>query len=83
MELDFIALKFAGKEAEWLRNFLSGIPLGMQLTPSVSMHCDFQTAISITKSKAFNVKNRHIRLKHEVVKQLLKDGIISIDYVRS
>ena len=55
----------------------------MQPTPSVSMHCDFQAAISIVKNKAFNGKNKHIRLRHEVVKQLLKDGIISIDYVKS
>ena len=54
----------------------------MQLTPSVSMHCDCQPAISKVKNKAFNRKNRHIRLRHEVVKQLLKDGIISIDYVK-
>ena len=46
------------------------------------MHCDFQSAISITKNKSFNGKNRHIHLRHEVVKQLLKDGIISIDYVK-
>ena len=83
MESEFIALESAGKEAEWLKNFLSGIPLGMQPTPSMSMHCDCQAAISIAKNKAFNGKNRHIRLRHEVVKQLLKDGIISIDYVKS
>ena len=83
MEQEFIALKSVGKEAEWLKNFLSGIPLGMQSTPSVSMHCDSQAAISITKNKAFNRKNRHICLRHEVVKQLLIDGMISIEYVIS
>ena len=57
--------------------------MGMHQTPSVSMHCDCQAAISIAKNKAFNGKNIHIRLRHEVVKQLLKDGIISIDYVKS
>ena len=40
MESEFIVLESAGKEAEWLRNFLSGIPLGMQPAPSVSIHCD-------------------------------------------
>ena len=83
MESEFIALESVGKEAEWLRNFLSGIPLGMQPTPSVSIHCDCQATISITKNKALNGKNRHIRLRHEVVKQLLKDGIFFIDYVKS
>ena len=55
----------------------------MQLTPSVSMHCDCQAAISIAKNKALNGKNRHIRLRREVVKQLLKYEIISIHYVKS
>ena len=64
-------------------HFLSGIPLGMQLTPLVNMHCDCQAAISIAKNKTLNGKNRHIHLRHEVVKQLLKDEIISINYVKS
>ena len=37
MESEFIALESTGKEAEWLRNFLSGIPLGVQPTLSVPM----------------------------------------------
>ena len=28
-------------------------------------------------------KNRHIRLRHEIMKWLLKNGIISIDFVKS
>ena len=83
MESEFIALESVGKEAAWLRNFLLGIPLGMQPTPSVSMHCDCQEAISIAKNKVFNEKNKHIRLRHEVLKRLLKEEIISIDYVKS
>ena len=55
----------------------------MKPTQLVSMHCDCQAAIAIAKNKSFNGKNRHIRLRHDVVKQLLKDGIISIDYVKS
>ena len=82
MEAEFIALDSVGKEVEWLRNFLSRIPLGMQLTPSMSMHCDFQATISIAKNKALNGKNKHICLRHEVVKLKLKDEIISIDYVK-
>ena len=66
-----------------MKNFLASIPLGMKPTPSVSMHCDCQAAIAIAKNKTFNGKNRHIRLRYDVVKQLQKDGIISIDYVKS
>ena len=46
-----------------------------------ALYC--QAVISIAKNKAFNGKNIHICLRREVVKQLLKDEIISIDYVKS
>jgi len=42
MESEFVALKMAGSEAEWLKNFLANIPLGMKPTSSVSIHCDCQ-----------------------------------------
>ena len=83
MESEFIALELAGNEAEWLRHFLANIPLGIKPTPSVSLHGDCQAVIAIAKNKTFNGKNRHIQLRHNVVKQLLKDRTISIDYVKS
>jgi hypothetical protein len=83
MESEFIALELAGSEAEWLKNLLAEIPLGIKPTPSVSLHSDCQAAIAIAKNKEYNGKNRHIRLRHKIVKQLLRDGIISIDYMKS
>ena len=68
MESEFITLKSVGKEVDWLRNFLSWIPLGMQSTLLISMQCDFQATISIAKNKKFSGRNRHIHLSHEVVK---------------
>lgn len=53
---------------------------GVKLTLSMSMHCACQVAMAITKNKNFNGKNRHIRLRHNVIKQL---QVISIDYVKS
>ena len=83
MEAEFIALKKVSFEAEWLRNLLVDIPLWMRPTPSVSMSCDSQTAIAKTKSKIFNGKNMHIRLRHNIVRQLLETGVISLEFVRS
>jgi len=40
MKSEFVALEMAGSEAEWLKNFLANIPLGMKPTPSVSIHYD-------------------------------------------
>ncbi|RDY01887.1 hypothetical protein CR513_14734, partial [Mucuna pruriens] len=52
-------------------------------TPLVSIHYDNQTAIVITKNKTHNGKNKHIQLRHNGIKQLLKDGTISINYLNS
>jgi len=83
MESEFIALEMAGSEVEWLKNFLANIPLGMKPTPFISIHCDCQSAIAIAKNKNYNRKNRHIQLRHNLVKQVLKSEIISINYLRS
>ena len=55
----------------------------MKPTPSVSIHCDFQSTIAIAKNKKYNGRNKHIQLRHNLVKQVLKSGTISIDYVKS
>lgn len=64
MESEFVASEKASVEAEWLRNLLVNIP------SSVSIHCDNQVAIAKAKNKTYNGKNRHIHLKHNIVKKL-------------
>jgi hypothetical protein len=72
-----------GKEAEWLRNLLLDIKLWPQPMPAISLHCDSEATLSRAYSKVYNGKSRHISLRHEYVKQLIIDGIITIVYVRS
>ncbi|XP_022858337.1 uncharacterized protein LOC111379226 [Olea europaea var. sylvestris] len=42
-----------------------------------------KAAISRAQNSSYNGKSRHIRRRHNTVRQLLKDGIIAIDYVKS
>ncbi|KAA0052404.1 ty1-copia retrotransposon protein [Cucumis melo var. makuwa] len=81
MESEFIALKLAEQEAEWIKNLLGDVPLWGTSVP-VSIQCDSQAAICIAKNNVYNGKSRHIRLRHAVVKQLLKEGTISLEFVR-
>jgi len=83
MESEFIALEVTSSEAGWLKNFLAEIPIGTKPTPSVSIHCDCKSAIDNAKKARYSGKNRHIRMKHDVIKQLLRNGVISIDFVKS
>ena len=51
--------------------------------PAVCIHCDSQSAIARAQSNLYNGKSRHIRRRHNTIKQLLSNGVISIDYVKS
>ena len=83
MEVEFITLEKKSFEAEWLRNLLADIPLWMRPTLSVYMRCDSQATIVEAKSKIFNGKNKDIRLRHNIVRQLLETRVISLEFVRS
>ena len=83
MESEFIALDKAGEEAEWLRNFLEDIPNWPKPVPAISIHCDSQSAIGRAQNTMYNGKSRHIRRRHNTIRQLLSSGIITIDYVKS
>ena len=72
----------AGKEIEWLRNILENMALWERQASLVSLHCDSLVAIEFSKNSVYN-GNIHICIRHGEVKQLLKLGVISLEYVRS
>nr|GEW06481.1 retrovirus-related Pol polyprotein from transposon TNT 1-94 [Tanacetum cinerariifolium] len=82
MEAEFVDLDKAAKEAEWLKSFLKGIPLWPKLVTAVCIHCDSMAALTRAKNQIYNGKSRHIRRRHNTIKDLLRNGIISIDYVK-
>ena len=82
MESELIVLEKAGSEAEWLRSLLIDISLYTNSIASICIHCDYQAAIARAKSKFYNRKSRHIRLGHNIVRQLIDNGVMSLDLVR-
>ncbi|GJX21492.1 retrovirus-related pol polyprotein from transposon TNT 1-94 [Tanacetum coccineum] len=83
MEAEFVALDKAAEKAEWLRSFLKGIPLWPKHVTTVCIHCDSMVALCRAKNHIYNGKSRHIRRRHNTIKNLLRNGIISIDYIKS
>ena len=83
MESEFIALDKCGEEAEWLRHFLEDIPRWPKPVPPICIHCDNQSAIGRAQNSMYNGKYRHIRRRHNTIKQQLSTRVISIDYVKS
>ena len=83
MESEFIALDKVGEEAEWLLNFLKNISNWPKHMLKISIHCDSQSVIERVKNTMYNNKSRHIHRKHNTIRQLLSNSIISVDYVKS
>ncbi|GJS58886.1 hypothetical protein Tco_0653670 [Tanacetum coccineum] len=83
MKAEFLALAVVGKEAEWLRNMLLNIELWPQPMPAISLQCDSQSTLSRAYNKVYNEKSRHISHRHAYIKELISNGIITIEYIRS
>ena len=47
------------------------------------INCDNKTTLYKVASKTYNEKSRHISLRHNFLRQLLKNGVITVDYVES
>ena len=77
MESEFIAIDKAGED------FLEDIPNWSKPVLAICIHCDSQSAIGRAQSHNYNGKSRHILRRHNTIRQLLSNGIISIDYIRS
>ncbi|GAA0158479.1 hypothetical protein LIER_15490 [Lithospermum erythrorhizon] len=49
----------------------------------VSLHCDSETTLSRAYNMVCNGKSRHIGLLYSYVKQLIHDGVVIVDFVRT
>ena len=79
MESEFIALEKYGEEAKWLRYFLEDIPRWPKHVPPIYIHCNSQFSIGRAQSSRYNGKSRHIRCRHNTIRQLLSTGVISLN----
>ena len=83
MESEFVALAAAGKEAEWLKNLLLEIPLWPKPIAPISIRCDSAATLAKAYSQMYNGKSRHLGVRHSMIRELIMNGVVSIEFVRS
>lgn len=83
MESEFIALAAAGKEAEWLRNLIYEIPLWPKPISTISIRCDSAATLAKVYSQVYNGKSRHLDVRHSMIRELITNGVISVEFVRT
>jgi len=47
------------------------------------IHCDSKSTLSKAYRHVYNGKSRHIELRHAYDHQLIKDGVIAVDFVQA
>ena len=83
MKSEFVALAAAGKEAEWLRNLIYEIPLWSKPIAPLLIHCDSAATLAKAYSQVYHGKSRHLGVRHSMIRDLIMNGVISVEFVRS
>nr|GEV15984.1 zinc finger, CCHC-type [Tanacetum cinerariifolium] len=72
-----------GGEAEWLKNLILEIPLWVKPMASISIRCDSVATLAKAYSQMYNGKSRHLGFRHSMIRDLITNGVVSIEFVRS
>ncbi|GJV29152.1 zinc finger, CCHC-type containing protein [Tanacetum coccineum] len=83
LESEFMALAAAGKEVEWLRNMILEIPLWSKCIAPISIRYDNAATLAKAYSQMYNGKSRHLGVRHSMIRKLITNGVVSIEFVRS
>ncbi|GKB99120.1 zinc finger, CCHC-type containing protein [Tanacetum coccineum] len=73
----------ASKEAKWLRNLTLEIPLWYKPIALISIRYDSVATLAKAYSQMYNGKSRHLGVRHNMILELITNGVIFIEFVRS
>nr|GEZ66211.1 zinc finger, CCHC-type [Tanacetum cinerariifolium] len=73
----------AGNEAEWLTNLIYEIPLWPKPISTISIRCDIVVTLAKAYSQVYNGKSRHLGVTHSMIRELIMNGVISVEFVRT
>nr|GEU59955.1 zinc finger, CCHC-type [Tanacetum cinerariifolium] len=83
MESKFVALAATGKEAEWLKNLLFEISLWVKPMAPISIRYDSAATLAKAYNQMYNGKSRHLGVRHNIIRELITNEVVSIEFARS
>ncbi|XP_070014717.1 secreted RxLR effector protein 161-like [Nicotiana sylvestris] len=81
MEAEYVALASATQEVVWLKKFLEHLLDIAETTKAVLVYCDSEAAISSTKDPKFHCKTKHIDIKYNYARDMVKRKVVNVKYV--
>ncbi|GKB27373.1 hypothetical protein Tco_0866774 [Tanacetum coccineum] len=82
MKSELVFLAAVGKEAKWLKNLLLEFPLWSKPIAPISIHYDSAATLAKAYSQMYNGKSRHLGVRHRMIREMIMNGVISIEFVR-
>ncbi|KAJ3475523.1 hypothetical protein NLI96_g11784 [Meripilus lineatus] len=76
-EAEYVALTHAAKEAIWLKNLLGELFPRIPFTP-VTIQCDNQGAIALSKDDRFHSRTKHIDIRYHFIR-----NVVELKYVQT
>ncbi|GKE93101.1 hypothetical protein Tco_1574196 [Tanacetum coccineum] len=83
IESEFVALDAAGKKVKWLRNLIHEIPIWPKPIALISIYCDSAATLAKAYSQIYNRKSRYLGVRHTMIRELIMNGVMSIEFIRS
>jgi len=81
MEAEFVACFEATIQANWLRNFISGLGVVDSIVKSLKIYCDNSAAVFFSKNDKYSKGAKHMELKYFAVKEEVQKHKVLIDHV--
>ncbi|XP_068498524.1 secreted RxLR effector protein 161-like [Phaseolus vulgaris] len=79
MEAEFVACFEAIVQANWLRNFISGLGIVDNIAKPLKIYCDNSAAVFFSKNDKYFKGVKHMELKYFAVKEEVQKHKVSIE----
>ena len=79
-EAEYIAASEVVKEVMWLRGLVSEL-LQMKELKTTIIHCNNQSAVSLSKNQVYHDRIKHVDVKYYFIRDMIKSEAVDIDKI--
>jgi hypothetical protein len=83
VEAEYVAACEAGRDAVHWRGFLSDLGSPLLLPGPITIHCDSQGAIALSKNPEHHDRSKHIDIAYHWVREQQAKGVIRLEYLNT
>ena len=83
VEAEYVAACEAGRDAVHWRSFLSDLGSPLLVPGPITIHCDSQGAIALSKNPEHHDRSKHIDIAYHWIRQQQAEGVIGLEYMNT